>query len=106
MASAVDDRDRSLHAEFLHRLVVATPGSTTADLQLLYDAVAPLVYYGTAESPTCRRWRREQLRDLDAAGVITSADTPRGRVWVPVELPEGLEVNHTATELQVDDDGE
>lgn len=86
--------DRSIHADLLHRLVAAAPGSTTADLQLLYDTVAPLVYHGTASSPTCRRWRREQLRDLVDGGVITSVDTPRGRVWFPQELPDDVEPNH------------
>jgi hypothetical protein len=103
---ARSETERSLHADLLHRLVAASPGSTTADLQLLYDTIAPLVYHGTTSSPACRRWRREQLRDLDADGVITSVDTPSGRVWVPVELPDGVEPNHVATAPREAVDGE
>lgn len=52
---------------------------------------------GTTVSPVARRWRREQLGELVDADVLASFDTPRGRVWVPLELPDGVEVQHAAT---------
>lgn len=95
-------RDRSLHAEVLHRLVAGAPGSSTAEIQLLYDAVAPLVYRGTTESPVRRRWRREKLAHLAEEGVVASHDTPRGRVWVPLVLPRGMDARHPAAARSTD----
>lgn len=73
------------------------PGCTTAELQLAYDAITPVAYRGTTASPVARRWRREQLGELVDAEVLASFDTPRGRVWVPLELPDGVDVQHAAT---------
>lgn len=82
----VDAEEWSLHHRLLYRLVLGAAGSTTADLQLLYDAVAPIAYRGTTISPSgSRRWRRKILNDLRDAEVIDARHTPRGWVWMPVE---------------------
>ena len=95
---------RPLHAAVLPRLVAGNPGLTTADLQLCYDAIAPLVYRGTTTSPVDRRWRREQLEALVKDDRVAYRDTPRGRVWVPIELPEGLEVRHATRAARATND--
>ena len=80
----VDAEEWSLHHRLFYRLVVGAPGSRTADLQLLYDAVAPVAYRGTTVSKCdSRRWRRKLLNDLQDAGVVTSDETPRGWIWRP-----------------------
>lgn len=90
--------DRDGHAVVLHRLIAGAPGSTTAEIQLLYDAVAPIAYRGTTTTPIARRARREKLSALVEADRVAAHDTPRGRVWVPLAMPEGLAVRHVATE--------
>lgn len=83
---AVDADEWSFHHRLLYRLVLGAAGTTTADLQLLYDAVAPVAYRGTTASPSSsRRWRRKILNDLRDAGVIEAHETPRGWVWAPTE---------------------
>jgi len=80
----VDADEWTLHHRLFYRLVVGAPGSRSADLQLLYDAVAPVAYRGTMASKCdSRRWRRKLLGDLEDAGVVTSAETPRGWLWWP-----------------------
>jgi hypothetical protein len=82
----VDADEWSLHHRLLYRLVLGAAGSTTADLQLLYDAVAPVAYRGTTASPlTSRRWRRKVLNDLRDAGVVEATRTTRGWVWTPTD---------------------
>jgi len=81
---AVDAEEWSIHHRVFYRLVLGAPGSRTADLQLLYDALAPVVYRGTTASKCdSRRWRRKLLNDLQDAGVVVSAETPRGWIWRP-----------------------
>lgn len=80
----VDAEEWSLHHRLFYRLIVGAPGSRTGDLQLLYDAVAPVAYRGTMTSKCdSRRWRRKLLNDLEDAGVVTSTRTPRGWLWQP-----------------------
>lgn len=84
--SSVDADEWSHHHCVLYRLVLGAAGATTADLQLLYDAVAPVAYRGTTSSPSrSRRWRRKILNDLREAGMIDAHETPRGWVWTPTE---------------------
>lgn len=90
--------DRDVHATVLHRLIAGAPGGTTAEIQLLYDAVAPIAYRGTTVTPIARRARREKLAALAEADRVAAHDTPRGRVWAPLAMPEGLAVRHVATE--------
>ena len=90
----------SVHGDVLHRLVAACAGATTAELQLCYDALAPVCYRGTTSTPVGRRPRREHLSDLVDANLVEFRDTPRGRVWLPVELPDGLEVRNVAAEAR------
>ena len=99
------DEQRSTHAALLHRLVAAGGGSTTSELHLLYDAVAPMVYRGTTSTPDKRRRRRDVLAALVDEGCVEYHDTPRGRVWVPVAMPEGVSVRHTATEARAAQEG-
>lgn len=76
----------SFHHRVLYRLVLGAAGSPTAELQLLYDAVAPVAYRGTTASPSSsRRYRRKLLNDLRDAGVVEAHETPRGWVWTPAE---------------------
>jgi hypothetical protein len=83
---AADADEWTLHHRLFYRLVAGAPGIRTADLQLLYDVVAPVAYEGTTASPTSsRRWRRKLLGDLQDAGVIDAHPTPRGWVWPPTE---------------------
>ncbi|PHQ45123.1 hypothetical protein DJ68_14575 [Halorubrum sp. C3] len=88
---AADAERRSLHADFLHRLVAGAAGSTTEELQDLYETLAPLVYAGTTDMSVSPRHRRRKLNELKDAGLVESFDAPRGLVWVPVEMPEGVE---------------
>lgn len=99
-ARYADGRGRSVHHEVLHRLVAGAAGSTTAEIQLLYDAVAPIAYRGTTDSPVQRRRRREVLRELTDESLVTSHDTPRGRVWVPLTMPDGMDIRYAATEAR------
>lgn len=92
--------ERSLHHRLFHRLVSVAPGSTTAELQLMYEGLAPLVYRGTTWSSVQRRWRRKVLSDLSDSGAVDHRDTPRGRVWFPVTLPDGLDVRRAATDAR------
>lgn len=81
---AVDAEEWSIHHRVFYRLVLGAPGARTGDLQLLYDALAPVVYRGTTTSKCdSRRWRRKLLNDLKDAEVVTSAETPRGWIWRP-----------------------
>lgn len=97
----------SFHHEVLHRLVAGAAGITTADLQLLYDATAPIIYHGSLEQPLeGRRYRRSILTELREAGRISSAETPRGRVWTPTTIPTGLDVRHVAREARADGEDE
>jgi hypothetical protein len=67
-------------------LVVGAAGSTTEELQQLYDAVAPVAYRGLLDTPiSSRRYRRDLLADLERVGVISHTQTPRGRIWAPSE---------------------
>jgi len=80
----VDVAEWSFHHRLLYRLVLGAPGSHTADLQRLYDAVAPVAYQGvTATASSSRRWRRKLLADLRDAGVVVAHETSRGHLWVP-----------------------
>lgn len=82
--SGADTEHWTFHHRLLYRLVAGAAGARTEDLQLLYDAVAPLAYRGTTTEPCdSRRYRRKLLTELAEAGVIGVHDTPRGRVWVP-----------------------
>lgn len=81
--SGVEADDWSHHHRVLYRLVLGAPGSTTAELQTLYESIAPLLYRGETTVPACRRWRRSILSDLTDDGVVSSHDTPSGRIWVP-----------------------
>ncbi|MFW6435608.1 MAG: hypothetical protein ACOCY1_04435 [Halovenus sp.] len=90
-----DAQGRSLHADFLHRLVAGAAGSTTEELQGLYEALAPLVYAGTADMDVNPRHRRRKLNELRDAGLVESFDAPRGLVWVPVEMPEGIDSQYS-----------
>jgi len=81
---AVDLDEWSAHHRLLYHLVLGAPGSTTAELQLLYDAVAPVAYRGLTASPaSSRRWRRKVLGDLLDAGVLETHETTGGWVWTP-----------------------
>lgn len=81
---AVDVDDWSFHHRVLYRLVLGASGSRTVDLQLLYEALAPVLYRGVVDSPCeSRRWRRELLGHLRDAGVVAWHPTPRGWVWTP-----------------------
>jgi hypothetical protein len=80
----VDVAEWSFHHRLLYRLVLGVPGSHTADLQRLYDAVAPVTYRGVEETPSSsRRWRRKLLGDLRDAGVVVAHETRQGLLWVP-----------------------
>lgn len=80
----VDAEEWTVHHRFLHRLILGTTGARTGDLQLLYDAIAPLAFKGTPATPhTSHSWRRKLLHDLADAGLIAAHETPRGLVWVP-----------------------
>lgn len=80
---AVDLDEWSAHHRLLYRLVLGAPGSTTAEVQLLYDAVA---YRGlTTSTASSRRWRRKVLGDLLDAGVLETHETTGGWVWTPSE---------------------
>jgi len=75
----------SYHHRVLYRVVLGAAGATTSDVHLLYEAVAPVAYYGTTETSVERRWRRKLLCDLRDAGFLTERETPRGGVWLPAE---------------------
>ena len=75
----------SFHADVLEALIRGIPGCSTAEVCDLYDAVAPLVYRGTTQSPVERRWRREVLDSLQEDGRLESYETPNGRLWIPQE---------------------
>jgi hypothetical protein len=94
------DASSSLHHQLLHRLVAVAPGATSAELQLMYEGLAPLAYRGTTSSPVQRRRRREVLSELVEGGVVEFHDTSRGRVWVPITLPDEMDVRHAATDAR------
>lgn len=94
--------EHSLHHRLFHRLVSAAPGSTTLELQLMYEGLAPLVYRGTTWSSVQRRWRRKVLSDLNDSGAVDHRNTPRGRVWFPVTLPDGFDVRQNSADEQRD----
>lgn len=82
----VDTEEWTDHHRLFYRLVLGTTGARSDDLQLLYDAVAPLAFKGTTDTPhSSRRWRRKLLNDLADAEVISAHETPRGLVWVPAD---------------------
>lgn len=91
----------SVHHEVLHRLVAGAAGSTTAELNELYEAVAPVAYNGTTKTAIqSRRYRRQVLSDLEAEDCVSAHDTPRGRVWVTRRLPDDLDVQNIAKEAR------
>jgi len=56
----VDAEEWSLHHRMLYRLVLGAAGASTAELQLCYEALAPVVYRGRVASACgSRRWRRD-----------------------------------------------
>ncbi|QLC35750.1 hypothetical protein EFA46_015950 (plasmid) [Halarchaeum sp. CBA1220] len=83
--AALDGEGYTHHHRVLYRLVLGAAGTTTSDLHILYDAVAPLVYHGVTKTPVKRRYRRKLLTDLREAGFVEASDTPRGRIWMPAE---------------------
>jgi hypothetical protein len=90
-ASTTDAGEWTYHHRVLYRLVVGTVSSHTAELQRLYEAIAPLAYQGAAETPVERRWRRKLLEDLRTAGVLEARKTPHGWLWIAAsENGEGL----------------
>jgi hypothetical protein len=96
----VDADEWSLHHRMLYRLVLGAAGASTAELQLCYEALAPVVYRGTVASAcVSRRWRRELLADLRDEGVITSHPTPRGWIWTPAAsvVDDGMPGEATAS---------
>lgn len=106
MLDDVDLRERVDH-QLLHRLIAADAGATTAHIQSLYEAVAPLVYHGTTSEPLHhRRPRRNVLNDLVDEKRVAVHETPRGRVWVPLTLPAGMDVKHSARAARGDRESE
>lgn len=100
MAELLDGPRWSLHHRLLYRLVLGAPGSTTEELNYLYDAVAPLVYHGTTLEAIAPRTRWERRNALVDADLVDSYDTPSGRVWVPLQVPDDLEVRFVAREAR------
>lgn len=84
--SDVDADTWTLHHRFLYRIVLGAAGATSEEINLLYNAIAPVVYYGTTETQSdSRRWRHKLLKDLEAGGYVSGHQTPRGWVWIPTE---------------------
>jgi hypothetical protein len=84
--SRLEGREWTTHHRLLTAIVQGQPGVTSETVHDLYEALAPLVYYGTTEESVSESWRHDLLAELEEAGVVISHDQTEGRVgrvWVP-----------------------
>lgn len=93
------DGFENYHKRVLYRIVAAHDSASSSQIQRLYEALSPLLYRGTTQTPVHPRYCRKLLTELDEEDRIDKRDTPHGMVYIPTELPDDVEQPQTIRQV-------